>query len=51
MKKYTLEFYLEKLSELTPNQNFKKKFYNNKIQKSLNSTQKYFNDSKKYFVN
>ena len=46
MKKYTLEFYLEKLSELTPNQNFKKKFYNNKIQKSLNSTQKYFNDSK-----
>ena len=46
MKKYTLEFYLEKLSELTPNQNFKKTFYNNKIQKSLNSTQKYFNDSK-----
>ena len=46
MKKYTLEFYLDKLSELTPNQNFKKKFYKNKIQKSLNSTQKYFNDSK-----
>ena len=46
MKKYTLEFYLDKLSELTPNQNFKKTFYKNKIQKSLNSTQKYFNDSK-----
>ena len=46
MKKYTLEFYLEKLSELTPNQNNKKIIYKKKIQKSLNSTQKYFNDSK-----
>ena len=45
IKKYVLEFFLEKISELTPhiNQN-KNKFYVKKI-KSLDSTKKYFNES------
>ena len=43
-----LEYFLEKIAELTPhsNQN-KKKFYVKKI-KSLDSTKKYFNESKIY---
>ena len=45
IKKYVLEYFLEKIAELTPhsNQN-KKKFYVKKI-KSLDSTKKYFNES------
>ena len=45
IKKYVLEYFLEKISELTPhtNQN-KNKFYVKKI-KSLDSTKKYFNES------
>ena len=45
IKKYVLEYFLEKISELTPhtNQN-KKKFYVKKT-KSLDSTKKYFNES------
>ena len=46
IKKYVLEYFLEKIAELTPhsNQN-KKKFYIKKT-KSLDSTKKYFNESK-----
>ena len=45
IKKYVLEYFLEKIAELTPhsNQN-KKKFYIKKT-KSLDSTKKYFNES------
>ncbi len=45
IKKYVLEYFLEKIAELTPhsNQN-KKKFFAKKI-KSLDTTKKYFNDS------
>ncbi len=45
IKKYVLEYFLEKISELTPysNQN-NKKFYSKKI-KSLESTKKYFKES------
>jgi DNA primase len=46
IKKYVLEFFLEKISSLTPHSNVgKKQFYTKKI-KSLQSTQKYFNESK-----
>jgi len=46
IKKYVLEFFLEKISSLTPHSNIgKKRFYSKKI-KSLESTQKYFNESK-----
>jgi DNA primase len=46
IKKYVLEFFLEKISSLTPYSNVaKKNFYNKKI-KSLQSTQKHFNESK-----
>ncbi len=45
IKKYVLEFFLEKISELTPysNQNKSKSFV--KKTKSLESTKKFFNDS------
>jgi DNA primase len=46
IKKYVLEFFLEKISSLTPHSNIgKKQFYSKKI-KSLQSTQKNFNESK-----
>ncbi len=46
IKKYVLEYFLEKISELTPHSNQNKKnFYVKKI-KSLDSTKKYFNESK-----
>jgi DNA primase len=46
IKKYVLEFFLEKISTLTPHSNVgKKQFYIKKI-KSLQSTQKHFNESK-----
>ena len=46
IKKYVLEFFLEKISSLTPHSNIgKKQFYIKNI-KSLQSTQKYFNESK-----
>ena len=46
IKKYVLEFFLDKISLLTPNanQNKNKNFY--KKAKSLKSTQKYFNETK-----
>ena len=46
IKKYVLEYFLEKIAELTPHSNQgKKKFYVKKI-KTLESTKKYFNESK-----
>ena len=46
IKKYVLEFFLEKISSLTPHSNVdKRQFYTKKI-KSLQSTQKHFNESK-----
>ena len=46
IKKYVLEFFLEKISSLTPHSNLgKKQFYTKKI-KSLQSTQRHFNESK-----
>ena len=46
IKKYVLEYFLEKISELAPHTNLNKKFnYVNKV-KSLETTKKYFNDSK-----
>ena len=48
IKKYVLEFFLDKISLLTPNanQNKNKNFYNYKKVKSLKSTQKHFNETK-----
>ena len=46
IKKYVLEYFLEKISSLKPYSNLgKKQFYTKKI-KSLQSTQKHFNESK-----
>ena len=46
IKKYVLEFFLEKISSLTPHTNVgKKQFYVKKV-KSLDSTKKHFNESK-----
>ena len=45
IKKYVLEFFLEKIAELTPHSNQNtKKFYVKKT-KSLEATKKYFNES------
>jgi len=46
IKKYVLEFFLEKISTLTPHSNIGKKLFYTKKIKSLQSTQKYFNESK-----
>ena len=46
IKKYILEFFLEKISLLTPFSNSKKGHFKSKNQKSLSSTQKYFNETK-----
>ena len=46
IKKYVLEFFLEKISELTPNINQNKKNFFNKRVKSLDTTKKHFNESK-----
>jgi DNA primase len=46
IKKYVLEYFLEKIAELTPHSNQgKKKFYIKKT-KTLDSTKKHFNESK-----
>ena len=44
-KKYVLEYFLEKISELTPYSNQNNKKYYVKKTKSLASTKKHFNDS------
>ena len=46
IKKYVLEYFLEKISELTPYSNQTKKNFYVKKAKSLPSTKKYYNDSK-----
>jgi len=46
IKKYVLEYFLEKLSLFTPHQNVNKKYFFSKKTKSLKSTQKHFNESK-----
>jgi len=45
IKKYVLEYFLEKISELTPHSN-QKKYKSYKKVKSLESTKKHFNESK-----
>ena len=45
IKKYVLEFFLEKISELTPHSNQNKKKFFVKRTKSLDATKKHFNDS------
>ena len=46
IKKYVLEYFLEKIAELTPHSNYDKKNYNyKKTIKSLDSTKKIFRDS------
>ncbi|MBD1145764.1 DNA primase [Pelagibacterales bacterium SAG-MED34] len=46
IRKYVLEYFLEKISELTPNTNFKYNKNYSKPTKSLKSTQNYFNETK-----
>ena len=48
IKKYILEYFLEKISDLTP---YSKNLYGkklNKVSKSLDSTKKYFNETKSF---
>ena len=46
IKRYVLEYFLEKISELAPHTNLSKKFNYVKKVKSLETTKKYFNESK-----
>ncbi|SVA29360.1 uncharacterized protein METZ01_LOCUS82214 [marine metagenome] len=46
IKKYMLEFFLDKISELTPNINRKNKSFIPKQTKSLKKTQNYYNETK-----
>ena len=46
IRKYVHEYFLEKISELTPNTNFKYKKNYTKPTKSLKSTQNYYNETK-----
>ena len=46
IKKYVLEFFLDKISNLTPNINKNKKTYINRKIKSLKSTQNFYNETK-----
>ncbi len=46
IKKYVLEYFLDKIFSLTPHTNFKNKKTFVKKAKSLKTTQKYFNDTK-----
>ena len=45
IKKYVLEYFLEKIAELTPHSNQKNKKSYKKPSKSLDSTKKYYNES------
>jgi len=45
IKKYVLEYFLEKIAELTPHSNQNKKSFYIKKTKSLESTKKFFNES------
>ena len=46
IKKYVLEYFLDKISELTPNINKKSKNFITKQTKSLKKTQNYYNETK-----
>ena len=46
IKKYVLEYFLEKISDLTPHTSRNKKNFNLKKTKSLEKTKKHFNESK-----
>ena len=46
IKKYVLEYFLDKIFSMTPNLNTNKKQFFNKKFKSLKSTQKHFNETK-----
>ena len=46
IKKYVLEYFLEKISDLTPHTSQKKKNYYFKKAKTLESTKRYYNESK-----
>ena len=46
IKKYVLEYFLEKISSFTPHSNIIKKKFASKNISSLKTTQKYFNESK-----
>ncbi len=46
IKKYVLEYFLERISELTPNTNLKFKKNYSKSYKSLKTTQNYYNETK-----
>ncbi len=46
IRKYVLEYFLDKISELSPNTNQKYKKNHSKITKSLKSTQNYYNETK-----
>ncbi len=46
VKKYTLEYFLEKISDLTPNINLKYKKYYKTFPKSLAKTKSYYNETK-----
>ncbi len=48
IKKYVLEEFLDKISELTPNTNFKYKKNYTRPTKSLRSTQNYYNETKSF---
>ena len=45
IKKYVLEYFLEKIAELTPHSNIKNKKSYKKPTKSLDTTKKYYNES------
>ena len=45
IKKYVLEFFLEKIAELTPHSNRIKNKFSVKRTKSLESTKKFYNES------
>ena len=45
IKKYVLEYFLEKIAELTPHSNLNKSKFTVKKTKSLDSTKKYYNES------
>ncbi len=45
IKKYILEYFLEKISDLTPHSNLNKKNFHLKQTKSLETTKKHFNES------
>ncbi len=46
IKKYVLDYYLEEISKLSPNLNFKNKYTKKPNSRSLRSTQKFYNETK-----